>query len=314
MNYKEIQLHVKATFRNFRDEYQHTDDLAVQMFNLRTNQWELLFEGNAAENGKLYWRIPLINLMEVEDATVIAFLSALKADFFPCLRLINKPSIEKEWTEVLSFAMISGLNKEKQLFEVNFGDLWLLDEQSINRHLPGKQPDLEYTLIALPRPNGNSNLHPAMLAAIHQTEAFKGFSIDTSIVKLTSEEEIIAKEKQVKKLKEELSVAMNSLVVKDAVIQQKNKQYAEMAQKLEDKAIEIDNLKEEVNSLTPSDGEVSVHAKPLKEVYTKVIDEVGQATEQLKDSRFTLTNVSLNLKTHVKNTGDNFELQLIGCS
>ncbi|NOQ74628.1 MAG: PASTA domain-containing protein [Crocinitomix sp.] len=52
-------------------------------------------------------------------------------------------------------------------------------------------------------------------------------------------------------------------------------------------------------------------ATPANEVYKAIVSELETATDESIGGRFAVSNLSLNLKTHIKNDGDGFKLQLI---
>ncbi len=95
---------------------------------------------------------------------------------------------------------------------------------------------------------------------------------------------------------------------------------------LQNQLVALENQLAEKDGATNDDGTASSHElgedgikepakivtpRPARDVYTTIVDEVKNASEQLESTAYTLSNISLNLKTHVLTDEEGFKLQLI---
>lgn len=69
-----------------------------------------------------------------------------------------------------------------------------------------------------------------------------------------------------------------------------------------------------VHKIDTTPGGISTKQSALKDVYSNVVKEVNTATSKLDNTPFKLTNVSLNLKAHVKDDVNGFNVQLVDAS
>lgn len=313
MDATKTYLQISGSFKNIKDEEITEKNLTIQYFDLEKNTWSSLISSLKAIEGKLEASYKIIDLVKSNPVGYAHIKNGLEHNVMPTLRLIDGETEKDAWTVVYStFPVLH--RPDEGLLVVDFGDLWLLETNQINRHIKGKHPEVEFAVGALPRPNGNHAFFPSFQVGLLHTKDLAEYTIGEHDVKLVAK----GAEEDLHKIIEEL-----------------NQELEEKSHELEEKYGEIASLNETIKSLENDedkdnpddvlDGELAddgtiidekvdakiVEARPARDVYTTIVDEVKNASEKLEDTPYSLANISLNLKTHVVTDADGFKLQLI---
>lgn len=318
MKLREPNIHIQATLKSTADEPVSRKNLVLQYFNMHTNSWHTFTEELDAIRGKLDQTIAISRVKKLFPGDYRLILNALTKGILPTIRLIDNASAKEEWTTVYGIIPVIHISEES-VISLNFGDLWVIEPYEINRHIKGSFPENEFALIALPRPNGNHALHKPLSAALSNAEIFSDFELETHDIELrlkTDKTDPVTNREEIENLKKHLAEKEKETMHYEQDISAHKKeidhlyhQIEELKQALQDKGTPDDDLE------LGEDGIIKEppvpEARPARDVYTTIVEEVKTASEKLEESPYKLTNISLNLKTHVITDGDDFKLQLI---
>ena len=309
MDYRSASLIIRASFRDKNNEGYSRTQLTLQIFNLKTRIWEPLVTNMRAANGMLHMELQLGEWTQSSNNTQQMFVSWLSQDALPAFRLVQYIEDRPEVELIYSGGLMTSYNGEK--LELNFGEMWVMDEETISNHKEELPDGVNVVHIANPIPGENSDMYGGLWASIGQPTSFRGYNGKDHIVSFATQDEIdqIAQEKQA--LQQSVASLQSQVQQRDATILEKENEISQLEQDVSDKSLEVANLEQDLLTAQQQVGKVSTQSAPLQEVYSKVVTEVDAAKAQMDTSNFALTNVSLNLKTHVKSNGDQFELQLV---
>ncbi|MFA0961058.1 PASTA domain-containing protein [Roseivirga sp. BDSF3-8] len=325
--------------RNTRDQYTTPPPLALEYYHALEQRWNTLVPAFTAKDGQIK------QVFKLEARTKVADIirRALEVGTFPMVRLIVAESAKTQFTEVLAFGGLIAQVEEGQV-RLDFGDLWLIEKGSINRNLPEDMPGFEYTIVAMPRPMGNSRLFDGLAAAIAPEEktitedpALKGPSpIESLILKggdfkvsledlseperqvILLQDEISLKEHRIDTLKQ-LSVTQNqeidSLNLKisklDTSLQQEKASTTELLQKNETLTASLAEKEQEIAQLNDQVVATTSKSATINDLYRDLVVSVDEASKELEGRSYTLSNVTLDLKTHLLNDQEGLKVQLV---
>lgn len=317
----------KANLRNAYDQALSSLPLSVQMYDRKGQAWVELLKNMPLNKGALlseyiYWQD---DMPQGEWGKQIGGI--LDAGGFPMLRLITSESAQTAWTKVLAFGGLLAPDPQySNQLVLDFGGLWVLDNTSMNQHLEGEQPAYEYTIVAVPRPRGNHNLFSALLAAVSQPESFADFNIEDHTIEVrqknsTKESSTTEGTKEELQSGDTLTLAKSQLQLQqtqiDTLSQElalKNELILSKEQEKKQVVAELTQTKESIAQLNQTVEASVSRAAPVNEVYRQIVEEVNTASKVTKadpDNAFTLGNVTLNLKTFVRQDDDGLKLQLV---
>lgn len=328
----------KAALRTQWDEYYSNGAFAIQYYHAGKQAWLALDGPIKASQGKLYHEYPLISEGHVAPGAASLFLKAMEMGAFPMLRLINAASAESQWTAVMAFGgLLHPDPAQPGDFIVDFGGLWVLDQPHINQHLEGEQPDYEYAIAALPRPRGNHTLFGPLHAALTETDVLSEYREDLHMILLRSKDGTIETSKALAsaeltgeataEVTEEPVTADNTellssqLQLQQSTIESLNRDLDSKASIIESQdqlntqlQTELTATKAEVDRLNSLVEASTKTSSSVTDVYQQIVNDVNtasKATQESLDSAYTLGNVSLNIKTFVKQEEDGLKLQLV---
>ena len=310
MDARKTSLQIKANLKNKEDKAFDKKDLQLEYFDLKNNKWTKLLDGLNAIDGKLDAILKIGTLEKTNRTAFAMFNQVMKGNTVPSIRLIDGTTADDEWTVV--FSMFPIVHVSEKMLVVDFGDLWLLD-YPINRHIKGTHPNVEFTIGAFPRPNGNHALFSPLQFALLNSDVLEDYSPEEFEVKIVARGE----EDRLMKKNEELELILKEKEHELEAQLRRNEELSARIEELtrgdyEDDGGTKDDTKDEVKDESPGklDGKIA-EARPARDVYTTIVDEVKSASEKLEETPYTLANISLNLKTHVVTDEDGFKLQLI---
>ena len=312
MDVNKAYLQLEANFKNIEDKAVSKENLAVQFFDPEKNLWVILIDGLVAHDGKLEEQFRMVEFSKTNPEGYAQLKNGLTNNILPTIRLVDGTTVEEDWTVVYSVFPVIHVQEENTLV-LDFGDLWVLESNQINRHIKGRHPEVEFAVGALPRPNGNHAFFPSFQAGLLYTEELADFTIgehDVKLVRRGEEEE----------LGEKIEALHHMLEEKERIIEEGQAEIEHLKNQIEElENRDPDNPDDVVDGELTEDGEFVdgkgdgklVEARPARDVYTTIVDEVRNASEKLEETPYSLANISLNLKTHVVTDEEGFKLQLI---
>jgi len=323
-----------GTIRNSKDEYITPQPLGIEYYFLPERRWRMLVQDLPTDKGKFEYRFSLESKLGAD------LRPAMEAGFLPTLRLIYAESTEKAYTQVLSFGSLVAQVKPDEVM-VDFGDLWIIESGSINHNIPEDLPDYEYTTVALPRPNGNNKLYEGLKFVIGTEENPEAppaaapppvFTVPDLPKSFELQLNAIAEpERKVLLLREELdlknlrvNILDNQAIQKDQTINELDNRIKLLNTEVQTEKASVQSLKaeklqleqtltrkeEELVELRNNAGNVS-QVSPLNAVYKQLAQDVEAASDELESSRFALTDVRIDLKTHIINDAEGIKVQLL---
>lgn len=307
-----------AMIRTAYDQYLSSGSFAIEYYDPREQRWLDLMGTVTVRSGKLNEEYILQTNGEPVSATAATILKVLEAGGFPMMRLITADSAQSQWTEVLAFGGLLAPSPENPAnLLLDFGPLWLLQEANINQHTSGDQPTYEYALAAIPRPRGNHSLYGPLHAAITQVDVLADYRYETHEVILRAKDgsgteappaetmELVNSQLQ---LQQSTIEGLNrDLTSKDLLLASKDQESALLQDELTATRAELEAVRAVADAATTKSSSVT-------DVYQQIIEGVNTAsktTTESLDSAYTLGNVSLNIKTFVKEEQDGLKLQLV---
>lgn len=307
MDILKFSLHLTAQLKSIDDKPVKEKSVTLQVFDLLSNRWNALFNPFLITDGKLDVIVKCAGLQKTNPIGFEVLKATLGVGTFPHLRLADTASLKGEWKVIFAQFPILFMESDTQLL-IDFDESWDIEGSQINRHIPGSFPENEFAIGALPRPNGNHILYPALQAGLLNVKELADFKPYEFVVNLVKKGEDPTAD-----LVKEIDFLKRSIMEKSVAYNELEAKNRELLDKINDadKADESDVL---VGLEMDEDG-IKVYkapeAKPARDVYSTIIDEVQSASEKLVESPYKLSNISLNLKTHVVADEQGFKLQLI---
>lgn len=299
-------------------------EYVVEYYDLFTNTWELLTQPQpVSASGEFEAIFPLATDMAWDEELRQKIANWLAAGAFPVTRLTTADSQGMPTPDVAAVGGVIMPDPETQMLNVSFGNMWVVEPgmvQTMEEASEGEQ----YSKVTVLRPPEDHPLYLAKLAAVHDPSIFASYVVGVSVVKVvdadsadgSSDEtssdgttgdtsnDVFLLQSQVELQQIQLETMAQSNAAKDSSIESYKLIQLQLQADLEEKENEVASLQAVVDGINTT-------AAPLSEVYTKVVQEVEASTTALQDSRYTLENLSLNIKTHVKNSDDGLYVQVI---
>lgn len=327
----------EATVRDTDDAFLTQGEFIIQNYNSSTQTWENLVSATLGDNGLVNASYALVDQSGLIETTIWSGL-------IPMLRLADKLTLLDPSPKVFAFGGQVEIDEENFELKINFGEFWQLQEiaaaATAEKTATSSGTDttsktattqstesktntagelgstssgsssysewtesvaLDFKKAAILRPSLTDGMFPAFLAAVNQPEKFADFdpavnqvsirpigspSLETDIVVLTSQIELL-----------EAQIALMTVEVdsQEVLIQSQDKVRVALESERDTLQLQVDAIQR-----TP---------RAVDDVYTEIVNDVEAASQQLADNRFEVSNIKINLKTHVVSDAEGIKLQ-----
>jgi PASTA domain len=287
------QVLLNATIRTTQDKLANEVYITTQFFNPVINKWDNLLEKVLVKNGafkgvfneKLKTKKALLLLAMLSDGYDIGL--------FPQLRLINSNPQKAEMPEVIAYGGTTSYSKTLDTVTINFDDVWLYDVNQLKEQLNYIDKAADHIIAATTRPNEKTMLCAAMFGALSGKTANEIQTLQKENETLITNTEVIKKENETLLANTEAIKKENAALIL----------HAEAMKKEYEKTIA---------ELTAAAGTTTATTMEANKVYTGVVNEMAKAADLMKNSKYEISKLSLDLKVLVKNdAAGNIQLQMV---
>ena len=296
-------LTIKAIVHTVQGEPAENIKFRAEYYDPNILKWVLLIEDTLVDMGNYKAVLDPGQGAPEPDTLLIKIGDAIAKGTFPAVRVVHSTPIDPSYPEIIGFGGVMFYDVDATEFTIDMGELFLHEDHHIQEQIDlvdaaGVTPD--YFWRASPRPFPGSSLEPALWAAMAQTSIFAGFDPNLTYQFI-----------------EDTGSSSDDLLAQIAALTSANETLTAEKAALEE---EIVDLNAQIAALTAGGGgagdgtgsATSNRSEAPQTLYRGFVEEMAAASAALPDSRYQISNMSLDLKVLATNDVDTgLQLQLV---
>lgn len=280
------------------------NDLAlfVQYFNFSEQKWINIYR-SIVSNGSFFCRGPVSSTLKDRQP----FLEAIQKGLMLPIRIVPTQKIyDSKQKEIIGMTFDHFYNPENDILEFDFGSMWLMPENSIEKYATYH----DFVTIA--------SLYPPELTSVKEnTDDIPIRSIDgqyeeqlnectTNLQTVTSQYEKLYSTHQTLMRSNQATLILN---------EELEGQLSSLKNDLRDQELQIQKLQDTIAALSaeenPTEGNQLI---PINSLYSNILGQVETVNKSTENSAFKLSNLSLKLKAIIQKDGENLSASLLDSS
>ncbi|PXY39355.1 hypothetical protein DMB65_17885 [Flavobacterium cheongpyeongense] len=316
----EYNIIINAIVKKFNDQTINRLSLTVQYYDLKQKGWATL-ASKTITNG----------VFKLETTATKLLSATSDTPALPQLRLVSTASLKTKETQVYSLGGSTTINDKTKTINYDFNTIWIADPE-ITKQLPNNKLDnsimatlaIDPAVLSQIATNVENQLETALQKNdenkkiienyTSQIESLKATMLnlnqtneknEASLNKIATENtslSLLVQKTQLENASLQRTIGINTAQInelnkKNTELQQANTKGVETIQQLTQEKIkltqEIEEIKQKLEAGNPG-------FQPINKVYNNIIDQVQIASDQTRDSKYKLSNLSLTLKTFVE--------------
>lgn len=296
-----------GTLKTKSNEEVNDLEIKIEYLNVSENEWKVLIPSFQVLEGAYLSELAITGA-DAGDEVLGPLVRGLEFGILPTTRvsLISRDADMPAKVIAQGGILKFYIREERNLIDIDFGSNWWLDPVSIKRTALEGLVGTDYEQVSLIKPLESNELFPALQAALNQTENLNSYIVgEHSVLVQRIGEEDTESEEIILALTEELEIQTNLVVALNIELDEERERVGVLEETITTQSEDIVRLEEEKFDI------LNREATPASEVYAAIVSELETASESATEGRFAVSNLSLSLKTHIKNDEDGFKLQLI---
>ena len=304
----------------------------VQYYDLHTGSWAELLPATELNDTEFEAIFPLSQFEWPDEDLQNKIINWMQMGAFPLTRLVEAESASSPEIQVVGTGSIIQPDEASMNIYVDYGSKWVLPS-SIEQTREEANEWHRFYQASTARPEDGHPLHKGMLAALSMPDAFTEFQLGMSTIVIdnggsssggngtgysngsgTNDDGtsgsgddsttvfLLQQQMQVQQI--ELDKLNTQLGAQTEIVSSQNDMVHQLQSEAKAKDAEIAQLQAALAA-------TAAPAAQLNTVYTQIVNEVEQSTNQLAESNFALANLKLNLKTTAKNSDDGIYISLV---